>query len=206
MSGCDFPEYIFPIWEYSHGQGCSITGGYVYRGPTVPELTGKYIYADYCTKTVWSLEYDGIAPPNNQTLLTAPGSVTSFGVDENNELYVVTFSPDSIYRFSPSTTGFKDSHFPFEYKLEQNYPNPFNPETVIRFQLPANSNVLLKVYDILGREVATLVNKEFTAGKYEVKFNASDFSSGIYFYQLRAVSSTNSGRNFVLSKKMILLK
>ena len=102
LSGCDFPEYIFPIWEYSHGQGCSITGGYVYRGPTVPELTGKYIYADYCTKTVWSLEYDGIAPPNNQTLLTAPGSVTSFGVDENNELYVVTFSPDRIYRFSPT--------------------------------------------------------------------------------------------------------
>ncbi|MCH8034898.1 MAG: T9SS type A sorting domain-containing protein, partial [Bacteroidetes bacterium] len=77
-------------------------GGYVYRGPTVPELTGKYIYADYCTRTVWSLEFDGINPPDNQTLLTAPASVTSFGVDENNELYVVTFSPDRIYRFSPT--------------------------------------------------------------------------------------------------------
>jgi len=102
LSGCDFPEYIFPIWEYSHGQGCSITGGYVYRGPTVPELTGKYIYADFCTRTVWSLEYDGINPPDNKTLLTAPASVTSFGVDENNELYVVTFNPDRIYRFSPT--------------------------------------------------------------------------------------------------------
>ncbi len=104
LSGCNFPEYIFPIWEYSHGLGCSITGGYVYRGPTVPELTGKYIYADYCTRTVWSLEYDGISPPDNQTLLTATGSVTSFGIDENNELYVVTFSPDRIYRFSPTVT------------------------------------------------------------------------------------------------------
>jgi hypothetical protein len=84
--------------------GCSVTGGYVYRGPTVPELTGKYIYADYCTRTVWSLEYDGIPPAINQTLLTAPGSVTSFGIDENNELYVVTFSPDRIYRFSPTVT------------------------------------------------------------------------------------------------------
>jgi len=68
----------------------------------VPELTGKYIYADYCTRTVWSLEYDGISPPDNQTLLTAPGSVVSFGIDENNELYVVTFSPDRIYRFTPT--------------------------------------------------------------------------------------------------------
>ena len=101
-SGCNYPEYIDPIWEYSHSLGCSVTGGYVYRGPTVPELTGKYIYADYCTKTVWSLEYDGISPPDNQTLLTAPGSVTSFGIDENNELYIVTFSPDRIYRFTPT--------------------------------------------------------------------------------------------------------
>ncbi len=102
LSGCNYPEYIFPIWEYSHSLGCSVTGGYVYRGPTVPELTGKYIYADYCTRTVWSLEYDGISPPDNQTLLTAPGSVVSFGIDENNELYVVTFSPDRIYRFTPT--------------------------------------------------------------------------------------------------------
>ena len=210
-SGCDYPEeYIFPIWEYNHGQGCSITGGYVYRGPTVPELTGKYIYADYCTKTVWSLEYDGIAPPNNQTLLTAPGSVTSFGVDENNELYVVTFSPAKIYRFSPSTTGFEDSHFPFEYKLEQNYPNPFNPETLIRFKLPANSNVQLKVYDILGREVTTLIDKELAQGKYEVTFsakgeNAYTLTSGIYFYQLRVGSTTSSGKNFIQTKKMILI-
>jgi glucose/arabinose dehydrogenase len=104
LSGCNYPEYIDPIWEYSHTLGCSVTGGYVYRGPTVPELTGKYIYADYCSSTIWSLEYDGLTPPDNQTLLTAPGLVTSFGVDENNELYVITFSPDSIYRFTPTVT------------------------------------------------------------------------------------------------------
>ena len=100
--GCNYPEYIDPIWEYSHSLGCSVTGGYVYRGPSVPELTGKYVYADYCSSTIWSLEYDGLAPPDNQTLLTAPGLVTSFGLDENNELYVITFSPDKIYRFTPT--------------------------------------------------------------------------------------------------------
>ncbi|MCH9029828.1 MAG: T9SS type A sorting domain-containing protein [Bacteroidetes bacterium] len=64
---------------------------------------------------------------------------------------------------------------------------------------------MIKVYDILGGEVATLVNKEFTLGKYEVKLNASDFSSGIYFYQLRVGSTTSSGKNFIQTKKMILM-
>jgi glucose/arabinose dehydrogenase len=102
--GCDTTGLTLPIWEYSHGLGCSVTGGYVYRGPNVPELTGKYIYADYCTRTVWSLEYDGINPPVNQTLLTAPASVVSFGIDQNSELYVLTASsgPDLIYRFTPT--------------------------------------------------------------------------------------------------------
>jgi glucose/arabinose dehydrogenase len=100
-SGCNYPEYIPPVWEYSQGPHCSVTGGYVYRGMNVPELTGKYIYADYCSGTVWSLEYDGTST-NNQTLLTVPASVVSFGVDECNELYIVTFSPDRIYRFTPT--------------------------------------------------------------------------------------------------------
>jgi len=101
-SGCNYPEYVDPVWEYSHSLGCSITGGYVYRGPTIPELTGKYIYADYCLSTIWSLEYDGITPPDNQTLLTATGSVTSFGVDEQSELFIVSFN-GNIYKFNPGS-------------------------------------------------------------------------------------------------------
>ena len=100
-SGCNYPEYIIPIWEYPHGSECSITGGYVYRGVNVPELTGKYIYGDYCSRKVWSLEYDGINPPLNEFLLTAPGLITSFGVDENNEIYI-TSSNGNIYRFTPT--------------------------------------------------------------------------------------------------------
>ncbi len=102
LLGCDYPEYIFPIWEYSHIEGYSITGGYVYRGTNVPELMAKYIYADYGSNKIWSLEYDGINPPSNELLQTAPGSPTSFGVNECNELYVVTFSPNRIYRFTPT--------------------------------------------------------------------------------------------------------
>jgi glucose/arabinose dehydrogenase len=102
-SGCGpQSEYVFPIWEYARSLGYSVTGGYVYRGPNVPELTGKYIYADYGSNRIWALEYDGINPATNEYLLNAPASPTSFGVDENDELYVVTFSPDRIYTFTPT--------------------------------------------------------------------------------------------------------
>lgn len=100
MTGCN-GTYEFPIWEYSHSVGFSITGGYVYRGPNLPDLYGKYIYADYVMAKIWSLEYDGVNPAINNLLLTAPGSVTSFGVDQNQELYVLSFN-GKIYRFTPT--------------------------------------------------------------------------------------------------------
>jgi cyclomaltodextrinase / maltogenic alpha-amylase / neopullulanase len=86
-----------------------------------------------------------------------------------------------------------------EFMLNQNYPNPFNPSTKISFQIPNSEFVTLKIYDILGREVKTLVNKEMEKGKYDFDFNASSFSSGIYFYRLKAGS-------FVDTKKLILMK
>lgn len=136
MTNCNYPEYIFPIWEYDHNQGFSITGGYVYRGPSVPELTGKYIYADYGSRTVWSLEYDGISPPDNQTLLTAPGSVTSFGVAENSELYVVTFSPNRIYRFSPTVSLFAPTGLDGESSITPGVP----PQVIVDLWWMDNSN------------------------------------------------------------------
>ncbi|MCF6270668.1 MAG: exo-alpha-sialidase [Melioribacteraceae bacterium] len=105
--------------------------------------------------------------------------------------------------------GNKGSQLPTEYSLSQNYPNPFNPSTTIKYTIPSVQTpllggvggglVTLKVYDILGREVATLVNKQQKAGNYEVSFDASNLTSGVYFYRLHAGS-------FVESKKMILLK
>ena len=88
---------------------------------------------------------------------------------------------------------------PFEFVLSQNYPNPFNPSTKIKYSIPTSEFVTLKVYDVLGNEVAALVNEEKPAGTYEVNFNASQLSSGIYFYKLQAGS-------FVETKKMILLR
>ncbi|MBE0571883.1 MAG: T9SS type A sorting domain-containing protein [Ignavibacteriaceae bacterium] len=109
--------------------------------------------------------------------------------------------PDSITNLDDDVEGLVN-----EFVLEQNYPNPFNPSTKIRYTIPnvtlsdvEGSFVTLKVYDVLGNEVATLVNEEKTTGSYEVDFNVSGLTSGIYFYKLTAGS-------FVETKKMILLR
>jgi hypothetical protein len=88
---------------------------------------------------------------------------------------------------------------PIEFSLAQNYPNPFNPTTVIKYQLPENGFVTLKIYDILGKEVAALVDEFKEAGSYNVEFNASSLSSGLYFYKLQT-------GNFVSTKKMMLTR
>ena len=87
----------------------------------------------------------------------------------------------------------------YEFALEQNYPNPFNPSTNIKYSLKAKSYVELKVINLLGEEVKTLVSEEQQAGSYTINFDASSLASGIYFYTLKA-------GDFVSTKKMILLK
>lgn len=89
---------------------------------------------------------------------------------------------------------------PTSYEISQNYPNPFNPSTIIKYQIPENSEVSLKIYNTIGKEVAELVNGNITAGVHEVNFNAAHLSSGVYYYVIRA------GNNFVQTRKMILLK
>ncbi|MDZ7626550.1 MAG: PQQ-dependent sugar dehydrogenase [Ignavibacteriaceae bacterium] len=203
MSGCNYPEYIFPVWEYSHSEGYSITGGYVYRGVNVPELFGKYIYADYGTKKVWALTYDGITPPSNQLLLTAINNPTSFGVDQSNELYIVGFS--NIYRFTPTVTSTENEINLNEFRLEQNYPNPFNPSTIIRYNLPEDSEVTIKIYDSIGKEIDTIVIASQQKGFYQKTWSAEKFSSGVYLVKMNA-KSLSSDKVFSKAIKMIYLK
>ncbi|MBK7227978.1 MAG: T9SS type A sorting domain-containing protein [Ignavibacteriales bacterium] len=94
---------------------------------------------------------------------------------------------------------------PTEFELSQNYPNPFNPSTTIRYAIPNESKVSVSVFNLLGQEVATLVNDIQSAGYHEVIFNASQLSSGVYLYRINAISSTNS-KEFTSTKKFILLK
>jgi len=102
-------------------------------------------------------------------------------------------------RTDSTFSNVQDGNSQLTYRLEQNYPNPFNPSTVIRFQISAREFVTLKVYDLLGREIVTLINTEKPAGNYNVEFNAQNLTSGVYIYRLRA------GR-FSDTKKLLLLK
>ncbi len=95
---------------------------------------------------------------------------------------------------------------PTEFALSQNYPNPFNPTTTINYQIPTNSKVSLQIYDILGREVATLVNEVVNAGTYSTPFNSTRLASGVYFYRIEATSTDGSRNRFVDVKKMMYLK
>ncbi|MBP9121095.1 MAG: T9SS type A sorting domain-containing protein [Ignavibacterium sp.] len=108
-----------------------------------------------------------------------------------------------IVKLGGTTDVETDPNIPKEFKLDQNYPNPFNPSTVISYQIPVGSAVKLKVYDVLGNEIVTLVNEEKPAGTYEVNFNPESSikkpASSVYFYQLKA-------GDFIQTKKMILIK
>ena len=105
-----------------------------------------------------------------------------------------------VYEFGSGIVLEQDDVKPtYGFTLLQNHPNPFNPSTTIKFSVPQSGNVSIKVFDIRGGEIATLVDDYKQSGSYEISFNASNLSSGIYFY--RMVS-----RNFFETKKMLLLK
>ncbi|MBK6912650.1 MAG: T9SS type A sorting domain-containing protein [Ignavibacteriales bacterium] len=127
-------------------------------------------------------------------------NVTSLTMDDEGYLYAGTRF-NGVYRTFQTLTDVEDqpAAYPSEFLLEQNYPNPFNPSTKIRWQAPAGSWQTLKIYDVLGNEIAILVNEYREAGSYEINFDASSFSSGVYYYQLKV-------GNFIETRKMILLR
>ncbi len=116
--------------------------------------------------------------------------------------FTITDEPTNVI-FDPYNdilkTIFKESSVPFFYSLKQNFPNPFNPTTTIEYEIPTNTYVVMKLYDILGREVRTLVNVPLKAGKYSLKVDASSLSNGVYFYTL-------SAKDFFDVKKMVVVK
>lgn len=123
------------------------------------------------------------------TSMSSDGSKLIAGVDDGR-----------LYLGESILTGIEnDKTIPGQFILYQNYPNPFNPTTKISYQIPADDFVTLKIFDVLGREAATLINTNQTAGFYEVTFNAANLTSGVYFYKIEAGS-------FSSVKKLLLMK
>jgi len=163
--------------------------------------SGTFIEISYDKNIVWKY----ISPVTQSGIIYQGQSPT------NNMVF-------KIYRYAPDYSAFtgrtltskgpielyannvnNENETPSSFRLEQNYPNPFNPSTIISYQVPINNFVSLKIYDVLGKEIKTLVNKNQEAGYYKVDFDGSNLQSGIYFYQLKAGS-------FIEIKKMLLVK
>lgn len=140
----------------------------------------------------WNLKNDGLD--------VTPSNVTDLYVKDG----MIFAAIDQLSFWKRSLTNISDveetkENLPIEFSLYQNYPNPFNPTTNIGYEMPVSSYVTIKVYDVLGKEVATLIDGHKPAGSYEVEFDGKELTSGIYFYQLTT-------RNFIQTKKMILIK
>jgi hypothetical protein len=164
----------------------------------------------------------------NDTQWTMIAVVPGLGTDRLNSITQMRIKAEILRSLPYDSLAFGTVHYPItnvddgeftfypdEFSLSQNYPNPFNPNTVIGYQLPVNGNVVLKIFDVIGNEVAVLVDEYKPAGEYEVEFNAeklasrsgSALTSGVYFYQLRIGYSEKSlGQSFIQTKKMVYLK
>jgi hypothetical protein len=118
---------------------------------------------------------------------------TGFAVGDHNLQGIIYKTTNALGLETISSSA------PSDFSLSQNYPNPFNPQTKINFDIPKSSFTQIIIYDLLGREVATLVNEELKAGTYEADWDASGFSSGVYFYKITA-------GDFIETKKMVLMK
>jgi Glucose / Sorbosone dehydrogenase len=205
-NSCDQDGLISPIWEYGHTSsgGYSITGGYIYEGIHAPDLVNKYVYADFVTGNIWA--YD---PTNqsNELIINVDSQISTFGVDEYNDLYFADHSSGLIYKFIDDNINSVGVNNPSVFQLNQNYPNPFNPSTVISYSIGDSNDgenfVNLNVFNTLGEKVATLVNDYQTSGYYQIEFNSKNLgsdaiTSGVYFYSLK----TN---NHIETKKMVML-
>lgn len=172
------------------------------KGDTVKWIWVKGVHTTTSESTTGATVWDAPLDQNNPSFSNV---FNNTGVFPYYCKYHVSLGMKGTITVGPTTYVKSNNSVPYVYSLEQNYPNPFNPSTIIKYSIPEQSYITLIVYDIIGKEVATLVNEEKPAGNYEVEFDAVEthshesLPSGIYFYQIKA-------GNYVSTKKMILLK
>jgi hypothetical protein len=200
------------VYSYFYNNGSSIItklANDIKKSFTSPDLGKTWAFEIISTKSgtvelSWNNILNELPTPikeNYQFKLTGYG-ITNYLNMLSNKSYQFNAEANVPYSFviNGIITGVdNESSLNYDYKLMQNYPNPFNPSTIISFTLPQATFVTLKVYDMLGSEVATLVNSEIQSGYYQINFNANGLSSGVYFYTIKA-------GNFTDTKKLILAK
>lgn len=198
---CDTSGLTSPVWEYAHDDqgGYSLTGGYVYRGSKFPELYEKYLFADFVSGRIWALTYNNSGSADVSLLISSRKAISSFGVDDRNEIYICSFD-GNIYSLAYSDpTYVPGSTKPKEYGLYHNFPNPFNPKTTIIADIKEKGNVRIEIYSVSGEKIATLFSGILEAGRHRFTWDAENLPSGVYIYRMAA-------GNLDISKKMVLLK
>ncbi|MCI0448509.1 MAG: T9SS type A sorting domain-containing protein, partial [Chlorobi bacterium] len=134
----------------------------------------------------------------SHTIINALRPVITIKQGPDGYIYLSVYS-GTIYKMVYNTSGINNNNAPVNFSLSQNYPNPFNPTTKIKYEIPKSEFVTLKIYNVLGSEIAELVNEYKQTGSYEVEWDASNFPSGVFFYELLAGP-------FKVRKKMVLVK
>jgi glucose/arabinose dehydrogenase len=181
-------DYIFPVWDYPRAEGYSVTGGYVYRGPNLPGLYGKYIYGDYGSRKIWSLDNSGSGSAVNTLLLIAPGSITSFGTDLNQELYVVSFD-GKIYRFTPTATIIAPSNLQASLQTDNN-GNWYN---LLSWNDNSNNETGFRIERRTGNGNFTVLN---TVPSNTTTYNDYNLDNNTgYTYRVSAFSATDNSGN-----------
>jgi hypothetical protein len=190
---------ITGYYQFSPVQGDRFSGVFImYKRSSLLASGSLEISASASSWTQFSVDFEyfsGDTPDNCKIIFVIDGP-TSGGDYHLNSNFLL----DDVILSGTATSVNDKNIIPAKFSLEQNYPNPFNPSTKIQYNLPVSSFVNLKVYNAIGKEVATLVNSVVPAGSHEVVFNASGLNSGVYFYTLK------TGNNFVQTRKMILMK
>ncbi|MCH8035074.1 MAG: T9SS type A sorting domain-containing protein [Bacteroidetes bacterium] len=211
--------YLFAYYKASDDGGLSWYDAYSGLQNNIDYLS--FHQDGETTKLLYNLRKDGLYSSRNDSIywcmvdgtedLPIYFGPTGFFDDRNmknifiesikKELFLGTAK--GIYKTTIITNIANDNNVEYNFSLNQNYPNPFNPSTTISYQIPETSFITIKMYDVLGNEIATLVNEEKPAGSYEVEFHTAIYSwqltSGMYFYQLKV-------GNYVETKKMLLIK
>jgi hypothetical protein len=195
----------FPYGEVRGGVNCStVSPFYWYSGDPVSDI-GWINTVPGENHAIFSLQsFNNISAGQTKEIVVA--YIVGRGTDALNSVDIANALSDEIQDFYENNFGYPivlnindNSVNPNDYSLSQNYPNPFNPTTRISYQIPLAGFVTLKIYDVLGKEVAALVNEEKSAGSYEVVFKTVGLASGVYIYRLKV-------NEFISSKKMILLR
>jgi len=172
----------------------------IYRAASLTPLAHPEVYASIIA-TVGSSTYEYV---DNDILLSSNGEYLYYFVKAYNGSYSGASNVRLVRGVFYKENIYSNENTRIKFSLNQNYPNPFNPTTKIKYQIPEDGFVTLKVYDIIGKEITTLIKEQKTAGEYEVKFDATDLAGGVYIYRITALKDDKI--LFNQAKEMILLK